>query len=512
MNSQIYVTPDLLAVRAAAHPEQVAILDNAGTCSYADLHDATLRCASRIIRSVDPGQRVGILLPRGAEALAVFFGAQLAGAIPVFVSEQLRARQITHIASHAAFRLLFTNAHHGRLLRDVQLSTAEVVETDSIHEPPLSASPRILSGDVGTLIYTSGSTGAPKGVTLSHQNLVAGARIVADYLRLESTDRTLAVLPWSFDYGLNQVLATFAAGGTVVVQRSTFPPDVHRTLADAEVTGLAGVPPLWAMLTAPGSPFRTGPLPALRYVTNSGGVLEPATVERLTAINPGLEVYLMYGLTEAFRSTYLDPGQVLDRPLSIGKAIPDTEIMVVDPAGRACPPGVVGELVHRGPTVALGYWRDPVASAEVFRPNPLPKHDLATETVVYSGDYVRADDEGYLYYVGRRDELFKSRGVRVSPTQIESEMMASGMLSQVAVTALKQTGREPIVVATVVPRETGFRLAELVEYCDAELASHLRPARIMTTAKLPTTTSGKIARATIHEQVAAHLGETEGHR
>jgi amino acid adenylation domain-containing protein len=493
----MYTVLDLLTTNARRTPGRTAVIDGDTRVTYADLHELARRVGNLMARHTGPTDRVAILLPRGAQTLATFFGVYHAAAIPVFIHEQLRPRQVAHIIRHAGATLVCTTGRHMPLLRDIHLPAESIVDVASIQEPALPASRPLIGPDVGALIYTSGSTGASKGVTVTHTNLVAGASIVADYLQLTGDDRTLAALPWSFDYGLNQVLATFAAGATVVIQRSTHPPDISRTLVAAEVTGMAGVPTLWAAMTGPGSPLANQPLPSLRYVTNSGGPLAPVTIDRIRTAQPHTDLYLMYGLTEAFRSTYLDPELVATRPTSIGKAIPNTEILVLDEHRRLCPPGVVGELVHRGPTVALGYWQDPQATAAVFRPHPHPPAgaELA-ETVVYSGDYVRTDADGYLYYLGRRDEMFKSRGVRVNATEIEAELMASGMITA-AVVAATGDRSDPRLAAGVILDEHGATVDDLRAYCRHELPPHMQPHDIVPMTTMPTTSSGKVARAMV---------------
>ena len=333
---------------------------------------------------------------------------------------------------------------------------------------------------------------------VTHANLLAGARIVAGYLGLGPADRTLSALAWSFDAGLNQVLATMWAGGTLVITESTYPPDICHALSADGITGLAGVPPLWEMLVSRPSAFLHTNLPRLRYITNTGGGIRPATLGRIRRSHPRTAIYLMYGLTEAFRSTYLPPELVDTRPDSIGLAIPDTEILVLNKAGLITDPDEAGELVHRGPTVAAGYWRDPGATAKVFRPSPFAPPGAVPEYVVYSGDYVRRDEAGYLYYVGRRDEQFKSRGYRVNPTEIELGLGGSGLLREVIVFAEPGRGGDNTIVAAVLPAEpASFETGLLEAYCRRVLPSHQWPGRYHVLSELPRTSSGKVDRAAI---------------
>jgi acyl-CoA ligase (AMP-forming) (exosortase A-associated) len=279
---------------------------------------------------------------------------------------------------------------------------------------PARAGHCVVDADMAAILYTSGSTGKPKGVVLSHRNMVTGAKSVASYLENRTSDRILAVLPFSFDYGFSQLSTSFVAGACCVLMDYLLPRDVLRAVERKSITGLAAVPPLWVQLAAllwPASVRKH-----LRYITNSGGAMPGATLAALRAALPDTKVFLMYGLTEAFRSTYLSPDQVERRPDSIGKAIPNAEILVVREDGSRCAPGEPGELVHRGSLVSLGYWNDRQKTAERFRPAPGQDPGLVlTELAVWSGDTVRTDEEGYIYFIGRRDEMIKTSGYRVSP-------------------------------------------------------------------------------------------------
>lgn len=493
----VFTVGDLLADRAAVRGTAPAV-EHADRCvNYRQLDGLADRFAVLLAeRGVRRGDRVAILLPRSTEALACFFGVMRLGAVAVFVNEQLKRRQVGHILRHSGACTVVTNNRLSGVLDTANQERALVLGA-TVPEPGTGtaiASARPIGRDLAALIYTSGSTGHPKGVMVTHDNLLAGARIVAGYLGLTEADRVLSVLPWSFDAGLNQPLATLWAGGTLVVSSSTFAPDICRTLRSTRITGLAGVPPMWEGLVNRPSPFLRMELPDLRYVTNTGGVLRPESLRRIREAHPRTDFFLMYGLTEAFRSTYLPPELVDERLGSMGMAIPDTEIMLLHESGRLCLPGEVGELVHRGPTVALGYWDDPAATARVFRPHPFPVPGAVTEHVVYSGDYVRADEDGFLTYVGRRDEQFKSRGFRVNPTEIEAELLASGLLAE-ALVFPEFTDGHADVIAAVVPADESFDLAVLEAHCREALPGYQQPARIDVVASLPRTSSGKLDRA-----------------
>jgi acyl-coenzyme A synthetase/AMP-(fatty) acid ligase len=330
---------------------------------------------------------------------------------------------------------------------------------------------------------------------VSHRNLWAGVSSVTRYLELGSEDRLASLLPFSFDYGLSQLLMSVACGATLIIERSPLAGDIAATLAARDVSVLAALPPLWMQLLA-SSRFRSNVLPHLRIMTNTGGRLPLGAVRALRESQPHAKLYLMYGLTEAFRSTYLEPREVDTRPGSIGKAIPGAEVLVLRPDGTRCDPGEEGELVHRGPTVALGYWNDPEATSKVFRPNPTQLQPIPSdERVVFSGDYVRLDALGFLYFVGRRDRMIKSLGVRVSPDEVVSAIYDSGEVIECALSTEHDIVRGDVIIAHVVLR-AAQGLERLKRFCRVELARHLQPAKFVVHETLPRTASGK------HDSVA----------
>ncbi|MGE3818645.1 MAG: AMP-binding protein [Isosphaeraceae bacterium] len=364
---------------------------------------------------------------------------------------------------------------------------------------------RAIDKDLAAILYTSGSTGKPKGVMLSHANVVAGASIVSQYLRISGDDRILAVLPFSFDAGLNQLTTAVQQGGVCVMMKFLFAKEIVAMAAKERITGLAGVPPLWNLLVQDSSRLAETPLPHLRYVTNTGGAMPQATLARLRAAIPDAQVVLMYGLTEAFRSTYLPPDQLDRRPTSIGKAIPNTEILVLDENDRPCGPGETGELVHRGPTVSLGYWGQPELTARVLRPHPLAPSQIGDqERVCYSGDLVKRDEDGYLYFVGRRDNLIKSSGFRISPNEVEEALCKTGELREAAVIGLPDDALGQRIVAFAVPREgVEVSVDALLAKTAAFLPRFMVPKTIELTNDLPKTSSGKIDYPKLRERASA---------
>ncbi|MGZ3254834.1 MAG: acyl-CoA ligase (AMP-forming), exosortase A system-associated, partial [Burkholderiaceae bacterium] len=361
---------------------------------------------------------------------------------------------------------------------------------------------RCADTDMAAILYTSGSTGKPKGVVLSHRNLVTGAESVSSYLDNTSDDRILAVLPLSFDYGLSQLTTAFHVGATVVLINHLFPRDIVNAVGEQRITGLAAVPPLWIQLAQQTWPGNS----SLRYLTNSGGAMPRPTLDALRRALPSAKVFLMYGLTEAFRSTYLPPSELDNHPDSIGRAIPNAEIMVARPDGTACAVNEPGELVHRGALVSLGYWNDPVKTAERFKPIPGQDAELA----VWSGDTVRMDEDGFLYFIGRNDDMIKVSGYRVSPTEVEEVLHATGMVSEVAAFGVPHPTLGQAIIAVACPAADCIDSAELpqrlLKECQRNLPAYMVPAQIkIHHENLPRNPNGKIDRKALQLSLTGQL-------
>ncbi|NJO13109.1 MAG: acyl-CoA ligase (AMP-forming), exosortase A system-associated, partial [Gammaproteobacteria bacterium] len=370
----------------------------------------------------------------------------------------------------------------------------QVVSWSQLLEAPAASPHRVIDSDMAAILYTSGSTGKPKGVVLSHRNMVTGAKSVAEYLHNVPEDRLLAVLPFSFDYGFSQLSTAFLTGASVTLMDYLFARDVITMAANERITGLAGVPPLWVQLAEHQWPEAARE--NLRYITNSGGAMPRSVLERLRAALPKMKPYLMYGLTEAFRSTYLPPEEVDRRPDSIGKAIPNAEILVVRPDGTPCAADEPGELVHRGALVALGYWNDMQKTAERYKPTPGQDPGLVLpELAVWSGDTVRRDTEGFLYFIGRRDEMIKTSGYRVSPTEVEEVLYATGLVRDaVAVGVAHATlGQAVVVIAAAAEGKTADTEALLTQ-CRQRLPTFMVPLHVEWREALPRNPNGKFDR------------------
>lgn len=437
-----------------------------------------------------PGARAAMLLERGADAAAAIAGIHAAGGIALNLNERLRLRQIEHQLRDAGAELLITTAEMLERFGGPPVGAHRVLDTATV---PAAAPLEPL--DVGEsalaqIIYTSGSTGLPKGVMFSHRAIGVGVVTVAGYLGLHDADRVASLLPFSSVYGLNQLLCTIAVGGTLVVERSPLAADVVATLRREMVTVLAAVPPLWLQLLAvPGFQL---PISSLRQVQNAGGHLPLPTAQRLRAAQPQAAPILQYGMTETWRSTFLKPEEFDTHPGSMGRAVPGAEILVLREDGTRCAPQEIGELVHAGPTIAEGYWQQPAATAEVFRPHPLGGAGRA----VFSGDLVRADAAGFLQYVGRRDRIIKTLGFRVGPDEIADALHASGEVTEAVVSGEDDPERGQRIVAYVVLEPKGS-VERLARYCRQALPPYMQPARIESLAKLPRLASGKFDLASL---------------
>jgi acyl-CoA synthetase (AMP-forming)/AMP-acid ligase II len=439
---------------------------------------------------VRPGDRVALFLERGADAVAALFGAYAVGAIAVVINDRFRPRQIEYVLGHCGASVLLTTAGMLDRLHRAPETTALVIDTDSLPARGSFTPVARISPDLAQIIYTSGSTGMPKGVVFTNGALHAGIRAVSDYLGLQPDDRVATLLPFSSVYGLNQVLTAIACGASIVVEPSPVPHQMVVGLAQQGATVLAAVPPLWIQLLSVPD-FRDGALRGVRIAQNAGGHLAPEIVRRVRAALPTTRLFLQYGMTETFRGTYLPPEEVDRRPGSMGRAMPDTEILVLDEEQRPVPDGSVGELVHRGPTIASGYWRDPETTARVFRPHPLrPAGAPPTERVVFSGDLVRRDSDGFLYFVGRRDRMIKSMGFRVGPDEVADALHASGEIRETVIDAEPDADRGERILAYVVLREGGSA-QRLERFCRAELPAYAQPAEYVIRDQLPRLPSGK---------------------
>ncbi|KRA24992.1 acyl--CoA ligase [Microbacterium sp. Root61] len=519
MRTQIHA---LLAERAASHPDEAALTYRSVTQTYAEAWRAASAAALQLAGlGLQRGDRVAIYLEKRLETVAAIFATSVGGAVFVPINHVLKPAQVGHILIDSGARFLITSVDRLAPLA-VAIAGTEVAHVivvgDGVCEPsgdygvhgwgdvqPDASEPGASDAidiDPAAILYTSGSTGKPKGVVLSHRNLIVGAESVSTYLHNTSDDVILSILPLSFDAGLSQVTTAFAVGAHCVLMNYLLPRDVVRLCEKHGVTGLTCVPPLWLQLTGVDWPPATAG--RLRYWANTGGRMPRTTLDRLRAIFTESDPYLMYGLTEAFRSTYLDPAEVDRRPGSIGKAIPNAEVLVLRPDGTPCAPGEEGELVHRGALVALGYWNDPERTAERFRPVRYLGQDWRDpERAVWSGDTVVADEEGFLSFVGRSDDMIKTSGYRVSPTELEEAAYGTGLVRDVVAIGVDDPLLGQRIVLVVTPSGGILEEGALVAALRPRLPAYMLPSRVDVRADLPRSPNGKFDRPLLTREVSA---------
>jgi len=519
-------------VRNAAYrsADAIAIVSGSSILSYGELATATDAFASGLIAlGLRRADRVGIYLDKRFETVIASFGAPAAGAVFVPINPLLKPSQVGYILADCNVLVLVTTGERAALLSPMLVHCSDLrhlviigampdglsVPGVAVHtwDEVLAAAPRaphrVIDTDMVAILYTSGSTGRPKGVVLSHRNMVAGAKSVASYLENGPQDVILAALPLSFDAGFSQLTTACHAGARVVLINYLLPMDVLNAIERERVTGLTAVPPLWIQLSQLAWPVTI--TEHLRYIANTGGRMPLACLSILRKQLPKTRPFLMYGLTEAFRSTCLPPEQVDRRPDSIGKAIPNAEILVLRDDGTECAADEPGELVHRGALVSMGYWNDAAKTAERYRLLPQRASGLVLpEIAVFSGDNVRRDVEGYLYFIGRRDEMIKTSGYRVSPTELEEVLYSSGLTGETAAFGVPHPILGQAIVVVVTPKDDGNWLSAdaLVKLCRAQLPAYMVPAHVdVRPGPLPRNPNGKIDRKTLSAEFAAHFEE-----
>lgn len=501
---------------AERFPDKTALIASGRRLTYSQLDAISDELAQGLIeRGVGRGDRVVLFLDNSAEAVVSIFAVLKAGAVFSPVNPTTKADKLAYILNNCRARALITQQKIAGVAADAVLASPSVALTivadgevapdrdgfahwnDVLTAPSFS----LLKGasgidiDLAMLIYTSGSTGFPKGVMMTHQNVVAASTSITTYLENTADDIILNVLPVAFDYGLYQVLMAVQVGATLVLEKSfAFPQVILNRAAEEKVTGLPLVPTMAAILIAQRN-LAPGALPHLRYITNTAAALPPAHIERLQALFPHVSLYSMYGMTECKRCTYLPPAELKNRISSVGIAIPGTEAYVVDDDGNRVGPGIIGELVIRGAHVMKGYWENPEATARALRPGP-----HAWERVLHTGDLFRTDEEGFLYFVGRKDDIIKSRGEKVAPKEVENVIYGLPGVAEVAVIGVPDAILGSAIKA-VIAREPDAALTEVdvVRHCARFLEDYMLPKFVEFRPSLPKTESGKISRRLVAE-------------
>jgi amino acid adenylation domain-containing protein len=517
-----FLLHSFLAESAARSPDAIAVVCDGQRTTYRDLDRRSNALAHALAaRGVERGDRVVILGDNTIDTAVAFWAVLKASAAVSIVHPQTKPDKLGYLLRDCRARALIADhrldaafAEPARSSPD--LATVMITGTtadarvaaacdrlaalprltalaDAIADAPHDAPPprRCIDLDLAAIIYTSGSTGEPKGVMMSHRNMVSATASIASYLGIARDEVILCVLPLAFDYGLYQMILACSVGARVVLERSfAFPAEVMRAVADERVTGFPGVPTMFATLLGMDS-LASYDLSAIRYFTSTAAALPVKHIEQLRLRFPAAKLFSMYGLTECKRCTYLPPEDLARKPDSVGIAIPNTELWLVDDHGQRLGPNQVGELVIRGATVMQGYWGKPEATARKLRPGPLPG-----ERVLHTGDLCRLDDDGYLYFVSRTDEVIKSRGEKVPPKEVESTLLGISGVREAAVIGVPDDLLGSAIKAFVVP-EPGVVLdvSVLQRECRARLESFKVPHHIELRAALPRTSNGKIEKS-----------------
>lgn len=509
---------ELILRTAEQTPQANALLLKKDVLDYQTLANRVETTALALVSlGLQSSERVAVYLPKRFESVISFFGIAMAGGAFVPVNPLLKPEQVGYIMRDCNVRILVTSSDRLKQLREIldqchDLQLIILVDNKIPENQPklqtcISWDEFItnrgkrcnghIDADMVSILYTSGSTGKPKGVVLSHKNMVAGANSVAQYLENTAVDRLLAVLPFSFDYGFSQLSTAFSVGAQAILMDYLLPLDVIKAVVKYQITGLAGVPPLWNQLSTLEWPSEA--IESLRYMTNSGGAMPKSTLASLRKNLPKSDFYLMYGLTEAFRSTYLPPKEIDKRPDSMGKAIPNAQVMVVREDGSPCAPGEPGELVHRGSLVSMGYWNDPEKTAEYYKPAPSQIPGLVIpEFAVWSGDNVKMDEDGYLYFIGRKDDMIKTSGYRVSPSEVEEVIYGTGLVEENIALGIPHPmlGQAIVVIATAI-NDSELDKEAITNECKKHLPNFMLPYLIEQRSELPRNPNGKIDRKTL---------------
>ena len=508
---------DALLASVDRDPAKVAVIADGVRQTYGTLLDQALRLARALQdNGVRRGDRVAVYLDNSWHAVVAVYGVLLSGGVLTIINPQTKAEKLAFVLADSEASALLTE----RSLAPVFLAALAdapnircVISSGGLPDDTSSDAPRfhgtalsfeqalaatdsypvsrgVISMDLAALIYTSGSTGNPKGVMLTHQNMVFAAGSISEYLRLDATDRIVNVLPFAFDYGLYQLLMTMLMGATLVLERSfVYPVPVLKRVIENEVTVFPIVPTIGATLL---SLNRTGDwtFPTVRRVTNTAAALPAEFIPKLATVFPNALIFAMYGLTECKRVAYLEPERVLDKPTSVGKAIPGTEVFLLSPDGQPVPPGETGVLHVRGPHVMLGYWNQPELTAAMLKPGNLPG-----ERVLCTHDFFTMDSDGDLYFVGRSDDIIKTRGEKVSPVEVENVLHRIAGVREAAVIGVPdELLGEAIRAFIVLDDGTALTEQQVKRECMTRLESFMVPRDVVFVPELPKTTTAKVSK------------------
>lgn len=504
----------------------IAVIDGAQEYTYSSLINQVSSIAQKLSsQGVHSGDRIGIHLKKGIEEIVTFFAIAKLGAVSVNINYRWKSHQCKHVLQDCGVTHLITDKQRARTMLEeyqfcnlgallviegedlIVVEASRGAERDSVSVQAQREDP---PKDLATILYTSGSTGMPKGVMVTHANLIKGAEIVTGYLHNNPQDRILSLVPLSFDYGLNQLTSMCLLGGTIVLQKTGMASAIIETIQSKKITGMAAVPGTWFEVVTYLEQEKPN-LPSLRYITNTGGNIPQSILAKMTSLFQGVEIYLMYGFTEAFRSTYLPPERFLDKCGSIGKSIPGVEVFVVDREKGICANNEVGELIHSGALISNGYWGRQKASREKIGECSHLRPFIGNQPVAYSGDLVTRDSEGFLWFVGRMDDMIKSSGYRISPTEIEEIIYSSQMVDYVIAYGVANHVHGQAIHVGVSPSSTNFSKKSLFSYCTKHMPSYMVPERIfLWQGAIPKTSNGKIARAVVVKELKKRFYTKQG--
>jgi amino acid adenylation domain-containing protein len=500
---------EFLEASAQRYPQKTALICGDQRLSYAEVDEGSNRLANALRdHGVERGDRVIVFLPNTVESVIAIFAALKAGGTFVVVNHTTKADKLAYILADCAARAIVAPDRQAELIRSMLdrieslalglitglraeaacAGDARLFPFETLQQAYPAERPEIetIDQDLACLIYTSGSTGDPKGVMEAHNNVDFATTSIITYLENVPEDIVINCLPFSFDYGLYQLLMVFKFGGTLVLERSfAFPAAILKRMEAEQVTGFPGVPTVFAILL--GMDLSRYDLSSLRYITNTAAALPVSHIEQIRDAFPWATLYSMYGLTECKRTLYLPPVELDRRPGSVGIAIPGTEVWIEDDDGQRLGPGEVGELVVRGSHVMRGYWNDPERTAQWYRPGPYPG-----ERVLYTGDLFRMDDEGFLYFVSRKDDIIKCRGEKVAPKEVEAVLYDLPGVREAAVVGVPDPILGEAVKAFIVSDDPELTEKDVLCHCRAHLEDLMMPQQVEFRDSLPKTSSGKI--------------------
>lgn len=496
---------------ARRHPEKTAVIVEGQPYTYAELHQAALSLAQGLQqRGVEKGDRVAIYMDNTWPCVVSIYAVLLAGGVFLVINPQTKADKLKFVLDDSDAKILLTDVHLANVFGDAvdndsklvsiissgdlsKLQTGLPVNVEAFndiieHTKPLDHPVPVIPNDLAALIYTSGSTGFPKGVMQTHQSMVFAAWSLIEYQRLGDQDRIMLVLPIAFDYGLYQLLMTMKLGATLIIERSfTFPAQIYKRIGEFEATVFPAVPTIFAMMISTHKKKKLS-FPTITRITNTAAALPADFVPYLKEIFPNALIYKMYGLTECKRVSYLEPELVDDFPTSVGKAIPGTELYLLSPDGELVATGEPGILYVRGPHVMLGYWKQPELSEKMLKPGKLPG-----ERVLCTQDWFRMDEQGFLYFVGRSDDIIKTRGEKVSPVEVENTLHGMPGIKEIAVIGINDEVFGQAIKAFVVAEDQAeLNDKKVKKYCLSHLENFMVPKEIVFVDSLPKTANGKI--------------------